>query len=103
MTRITATQPFANRNTGDTWDAPTASANHLIDTGLATHANQPETQPAPKPTPELNKTTPTATPATPAGNASRDEWAKYAQTQGLTPDDTNELTRDEIRAILTKD
>src|SRR6266571_9500652 len=37
----------------------------------------------------------------PKGNASRDEWWAYALGHGMTEDDVEPLTRDEIRAHFT--
>lgn len=42
-----------------------------------------------------------ATPAAPKGNASRDEWAKFARSQGLKESDIEGRTRDELRAALS--
>ena len=36
----------------------------------------------------------------PKGNASRDEWWAYALGHGMTEDDVEPLTRDEIRAYF---
>src|SRR6266702_131934 len=36
----------------------------------------------------------------PKGNASREEWAAYALGHGMTEDDVEPLTRDEIRAYF---
>ena len=36
----------------------------------------------------------------PAGNASREEWAAYAVTQGLHPDEAAGLKREEIKARI---
>jgi hypothetical protein len=33
----------------------------------------------------------------PAGNASRAQWAKYAQIQGVDPDEVDGMTRDQLR------
>ncbi len=39
----------------------------------------------------------------PKGNASREEWAAYALGHGLTAEDVEPLTRDEIRAHFTNE
>src|SRR6266704_584243 len=39
----------------------------------------------------------------PKGNASRDEWWAYALGHGMTEDDVEPLTRDEIRAHFTNE
>jgi hypothetical protein len=39
----------------------------------------------------------------PSGNASRAEWAAYAIGQGMTRDEADDLTRDELRARFAPD
>lgn len=36
----------------------------------------------------------------PAGNASREEWAAFAVTQGMHPDEAGQLKREEIKARI---
>ncbi len=42
-----------------------------------------------------------ATPAAPKGNAPKAEWVEFALTQGMTEDDVDGLTRDELREALS--